>query len=49
MYMGLPLEKQSLPIYAQARSVVEKIIPEVLERFSTQLHREINYAFNIES
>ena len=49
MYIGLPIEKQSLPIFSMAHQVLEKIKPELLERFATLLQQELNYAFQIQS
>ena len=48
MWIGLPIEKQSLPIYQQAETALANMEPLLLERFSTLLQQELNYAFNIE-
>ena len=49
MWMGLPLEKQSSPMYYAAESAMQKLKPLLLERFATLLQQELNYVFNIES
>ena len=45
MWMGLPLEKQSLPMYQNAVRAIEKLQPVLLERFSTLLQQELNFLF----
>jgi len=49
MWMGLPLEKQTVPIEAQAEASLQKLSTALLERFTDLLHQELNHAFNIES
>ena len=49
MWMGLPLEKQTVPIEAQADASLQKLSPVLLDRFTDLLHQELNYAFNVES
>ncbi|MCW7551772.1 phage tail protein [Endozoicomonas gorgoniicola] len=48
MWMGLPLAKQGAPLYDSASQVIAALEPELLERFTTLLQQELNYAFNIE-
>ena len=49
MWMGLPLEKQTVPIEAQAKASLQKLNTALLDRFTDLLHQELNYAFNVES
>lgn len=49
MWMGLPLEKQTVSIEAQAEASLQKLSTALLDRFTDLLHQELNYAFNIES
>ncbi len=49
MWMGLPLEKQTLPMYLAADRTIRRLQPLLLERFSILLQQELNYVFNIES
>ena len=49
MWMGLPLEKKTLPILNSARNALRKIEPVLLDRFTTLMEQELNYVFNIES
>ena len=49
MWMGLPIEKQSLSVYREANQALAKLEPLLLERFATLLQQELNFAFNIES
>ena len=46
MWMGLPLEKQSLPMFQAATRAIEKIQPLLLERFATLLQQELNFLFS---
>ncbi len=48
IWMGLPIEKQGLPITSKAQAAIEQLIPELLQRFQTLMQQELNYAFNIE-
>ena len=48
MWMGLPIEKQSLPIHEQAGDLMDELESRLQERFSTLLQQELNFAFNIE-
>ncbi|MGI9279265.1 MAG: hypothetical protein ACR2PX_06495 [Endozoicomonas sp.] len=43
MWMGLPLEKQSLPMMQNATQVLEKLQPVLLERFAILMHQELNF------
>ncbi len=47
--MGLPLEKQTVPIETQADASLQKLSSVLLDRFTDLLHQELNHAFNIES
>ncbi len=49
MWMGLPLEKKEVPIWSTASTVLQKLEPVLLDRFTTLMEQELNYAFNIES
>ncbi len=53
MWMGLPLDKQALPMLQNAIQVLEKLKPLLLERFATLMRQELNFllseAINIES
>ena len=48
MWMGLPIEKQSLSVFREANQALAKLEPLLLERFATLLQQELNFAFNIE-
>ncbi|MTI13008.1 hypothetical protein [Sansalvadorimonas verongulae] len=48
MWMGLPIEKVSLPIANSARQAVEQLQPKLLERFTTLMQQELNYVYRIE-
>ncbi|MGI9278339.1 MAG: hypothetical protein ACR2PX_01760 [Endozoicomonas sp.] len=43
MWMGLPLEKQSLPMMQNAAQVLEKLKPVLLERFATLMQQELGF------
>ena len=47
MWMGLPLEKQTLPIMNSAIQVLEKLQPVLLERFSTLMQQALNFLLNV--
>ena len=49
MWIGLPIEKQTLPIYQEAAAALENIQPLLLDRFTVLMQQELNYAFNVES
>ena len=49
MYIGLPIEKQTIEIYQQAEAALNKAQPLLLERFAVLMQQEINYVFNVES
>ncbi len=49
MWMGLPLEKKEVGIWDSASAVLQKLEPVLLDRFTTLMEQELNYAFNIES
>ncbi|KEQ17134.1 hypothetical protein [Endozoicomonas numazuensis] len=46
MWMGLPLEKQALPMLHNAIKVLEKLKPLLLERFTTLMQQELNFLWN---
>ncbi|WP_257287969.1 hypothetical protein [Endozoicomonas sp. SESOKO2] len=46
MWMGLPLEKKTLPILNSAIQVLEKLEPVLLERFTTLVQQELNFIIN---
>lgn len=46
MWMGLPLEKQTLPILNSAIQVLKKLRPVLLERFATLMQQELNFIIN---
>lgn len=48
MWMGLPIEKKSVKIFSEAEAALNTMQPKIFERFSTLLHQELNYAFNVE-
>ncbi len=48
MWMGLPIEKVALPIADAASQAINQLQPQLLERFTTLTHQEINYAYRIE-
>jgi len=48
MWMGLPIEKQALSVYEQAGDLLSALESHLLERFTTLLQQELNFAFNIE-
>ncbi len=48
MWMGLPIEKQALSVYEQAGDLLSALESRLLERFTTLLQQELNFAFNIE-
>ena len=48
MWMGLPIEKQALSVYEQAGDLLSALESLLLERFTTLLQQELNFAFNIE-
>ncbi|GAA4649916.1 hypothetical protein GCM10023116_21980 [Kistimonas scapharcae] len=48
MWMGLPIEKQVLSIYEHAGDLLSALESHLLERFTTLLQQELNFAFNIE-
>ena len=48
MWMGLPIEKVSLPIANAARQAINQLQPELLERFAILMQQELNYAYRIE-
>ena len=49
MWMGLPLEKQTSPMYYAAERAIQKLQPLLLERFTTLLQQELNYVFNVDA
>ncbi len=48
IWMGLPIEKVSLPIAEASRKAIDALQPQLFERFSTLVQQELNYAFRIE-
>ena len=48
IWMGLPIEKVSLPIAEASRRAIQALEPQLVERFATLVHQELNYAFNLE-
>ena len=48
MWMGLPIEKVSLPIANAARQAINQLQPQLLERFTTLMQQELNYVYRIE-
>ncbi|WP_066017710.1 hypothetical protein [Endozoicomonas atrinae] len=49
MWMGVPLEKKEISIWSSARTVLQQLEPVLLDRFTTLMEQELNYAFDIES
>ena len=48
MWMGLPIEKVTLPIADAARQAINQLQPQLLERFIILMQQELNYAYRIE-
>uniref|UniRef100_UPI00248EDE78 hypothetical protein n=1 Tax=Parendozoicomonas sp. Alg238-R29 TaxID=2993446 RepID=UPI00248EDE78 len=48
MWMGLPIEKVSLPIANVARQAINQLQPQLLERFTTLMQQELHYAYRLE-
>ncbi len=47
MWMGLPLEKKEVPIWNTASTVLQKLEPVLLDRFTTLMEQELNYELNV--
>ncbi len=48
LWMGLPIEKVSLPIADAARQAIQQLQPQLSERFTTLMRQELNYVNLIE-
>ncbi len=48
LWMGLPIERVSLPIADAARQAIQQLQPQLYERFTTLMQQELNYAYRIE-
>ena len=48
VWMGLPIEKITFPIADAARQAINQLQPQLLERFTTLMQQELNYAYRIE-